>query len=814
MYTTPNSRRLLGGRRALCVCLAVALAAPAATALAGGAPLAVDFDKDALRARGLDPALADYFRVAARFDAGEHRVSVLVNGQKRGSMAARFDADGQLQLDPQLLGQIGLRIPEGCADAQDRSCDAFLADYPQTRIKLVPGRSAVELLVPEAALGERVRAAPVFERGGAAGLFNYNVGSFVSRTSRGSRRYDSATTELGFNAGGWIVRSRQSFSRSDTYSRLNMLDTFAQRNIGDMTRVLQLGELNVASPLFSGAPILGAQLLPEQALTTQGAAGAVVDGIASSEAQVEIRQGGALLYSTAVPPGPFSLSNFQLLNQNADLEVIVREDGGERRFVVPSTSFRRAARATPGTSIAAGRIRSLGFAQARSDEMLVTVASAWALPQLRSSVSAGVLATSNYRALAVGLDSDLPHGLVTSTHLTASQASDTDQRGLQVETLLSGPLSGALSFNLSAAHRTAGYRELLENTPGHSDDWALARFQNRVGAGLGWSYAPLGSFRGGFYRSVDFEGRAQERITASWSRQWGRASLTATLDYASGSAYRSGSDRSAYVTVSVPLGPVNTRSFLRKRDDRSTLGVAVDQRVNPQFNYRASVEHDLGRGDPTIAAGFNLVPRYTQLGMNVSHSRDRQSLSARLSGGMVLHGQGLTFSPRAVKDTFGIVKVGDAAGVRLRTPGGEVWSDFTGRAVIPSMPAFRPGRVEVVTRSLPRRADLDNGMRVVEVGRGAVSQVAFEINHSRRILAQLRDEHGAPLPAGTPLLAGDAYVTTVVANGAAYLARYDSSQPLVARLANDQRCVVQLNLAHSPDEDAFYEEAEGICRAQ
>lgn len=52
---------------------------------------AVHFDTDVLRARGINPALAQYFRDAPRFPPGVATVKLRVNGASRGTVRARFD---------------------------------------------------------------------------------------------------------------------------------------------------------------------------------------------------------------------------------------------------------------------------------------------------------------------------------------------------------------------------------------------------------------------------------------------------------------------------------------------------------------------------------------------------------------------------------------------------------------------------------------------------------------------------------------------------------------------------------------------------
>ena len=54
----------------------------------------VEFDAQVLRERGLDPALAEYFRQAPRFSQGTWLVALEVNGQPRGRVFVAFNEQG------------------------------------------------------------------------------------------------------------------------------------------------------------------------------------------------------------------------------------------------------------------------------------------------------------------------------------------------------------------------------------------------------------------------------------------------------------------------------------------------------------------------------------------------------------------------------------------------------------------------------------------------------------------------------------------------------------------------------------------------
>jgi outer membrane usher protein FimD/PapC len=63
----------------------------------------IQFDVQAMKARGVDPKLADMFAHAPRFMPGVTPVKLTINGAERGKVTARFDDNGQLCADPDFL---------------------------------------------------------------------------------------------------------------------------------------------------------------------------------------------------------------------------------------------------------------------------------------------------------------------------------------------------------------------------------------------------------------------------------------------------------------------------------------------------------------------------------------------------------------------------------------------------------------------------------------------------------------------------------------------------------------------------------------
>ena len=765
------------------------------------------FDAQTLQQRGIDPQLASLLLSAPRYAAGQHTVNLRVNGQRRGRLAVNFDQQGNLCFDRALLDAANLMPPgeiEGCYD--------FLARYPQTLVEPDPATLTVSLVVPTDALRPVQQDISGYETGGFAGLLNYDLSGFYNRFGDDASRFGSANTEVGFNAGDWIVRSRQVQTWQDGLSRSTHLEAYAQRTFASHQAVLQAGQINLYNPVLSGAQITGVQVLTEHALQEQGQ-GALIQGIANSPAQVEVRQNGALIHSTVVPAGPFTLTDVRRLNTRSDVEVTVKESvGGERRFTVPAAMLGLGLPA-PGYSVAAGRVRNVGDAKGE-DPWVVSGGWTGALhPQL--TLGTGVLAASQYRSVGASLGwlPWLDSQIQLSTQVSNSQAQD-KVSGVQTDLSWSQRLGEQWSISAANSWRSIGYRELEESTYARDDNNRDSRYRDQQSLNLGWSHPRLGAFSAGVSRSANFAGDSSSRALASWGTSIGAVSLSASAEWQMGG--RQQQDNAVYLNISVPLGESRRlRSWVRNSGGENRTGLGLTEQIDDQLSYRVSAEHDSSDHQVETTLGISALPRYSQLDLSYSRSdAERSSYQGGARGGVVLHGDGMTFSPYPVRDTFALVSVGDMSGIKLSTPSGPVWTDWQGQAVVPQVAAYGRSPVEVQTRSLPRNADINNGLAMISSGRGAVDRVEFGVGLTRRLLLTVSNDQGAPLPAGASVSSAEGEFITLVQDGSqVFLPNVLGQSTLWITTPQGSRCQLRYSLPEKADPSVYFETAPARCHA-
>ncbi|WP_238704613.1 fimbria/pilus outer membrane usher protein [Pseudomonas nabeulensis] len=798
--------------------------------VASALELGEGFDLAALTTYGIDPKVSDYFRSAARFREGTHAVGLRVNGNQLGLVDARFDAQGQLCFTAGFLEKAGLTQPKDLireVTATDQACYDFLGAFPATMVRLRPGVDEVALVVPTQSFREPQWEAGHFAQGGMAAMFNYDVLGFDSRSRSGASRFTSAYTEAGFNLGDWIVRSRQFYVSDNGDTRAEHLYAYAQRDIALLKSTFQVGQLSTNNPLFGGIQLSGVQFSPDgQSRVPAGNSNAVVEGLAQSQSRIEVRQSGVLIHTTVVPEGPFRLTGLPLLNGTSDLDVTVIDvRGGRRSFAVPAASFAGAAPAAPGYYFSLGKVRE-NTVEAGPTPVVAMGSGTWDLGR-GSSAGFGLLSTEDYWSAGGTLSSVFFQRVSVGARHNVSRDSRNSMSGARSSVTMSSPVFANVDVNLSATTQTQNYRELLEAGRTFRGNELDSRFKNQYTADVSWADPALGGFALGYTRSSQFDGHMTEHVFASWNKSFKHADVALIADsQVGGSRARRDTplagnrrdsvrddDLSLRLQVSVPLGvDRRVKSYISRRGGQSRAGAAFSERVNEYVNYEVGVERDLSAREQSISGQVDLMPRYTRVGLGVSRDPLGSSYTGQLQGGVVAHEGGLTFSPYAVGDTFGIVSVGDIGAAKVENPQGPVWTDFTGQAVIASLPAYTNSRVEVNTQSLPRRVDLKNGTQVLAAGRGSFNAVAFDVVTVRRVLLTASDQQGRPLPQGASVFGkDDRFLTSVVGEGMIFLNDVTESQHLRVSLPDASTCLLSLDAGTQTDNDKFYQTTSAVC---
>lgn len=766
----------------------------------------VEFDRETLRSLGMDPEMAGYFAHESRFMPGKRSVSLKVNGNAAGTVIATFDAAGELCIDKAFMEQAGIRPPdhdqEGCYDVK--------SEHPGIIVKLVPAQESVELVVPHDQLEKQGVNLGDFKAGGSAGLFNYTLLASRNSFEGGRSDYSQLMLDGGFNVSDWLFRSHQLMSRSDGKFNSQNSQNYLQHTLMNWKTTMKAGEVSLNNRLLEGSSIYGIELAPEDALLESQDV-VQVTGIANTaQARVEIRQQGILVYSTLVPAGPFTLTDVPLRNYTSDLNVTVQEtDGTQRNFVVPATLYSRNPGDPKGYYFSVGRVSD----NYDKKPWVTSVSGGWRIMPSHN-VGGGLLVTDGYQGIGLSLDSALLPKTLLSLKFNQSIDRSTARQGQKYQLAANTSLPMDISLSASVTKKSMNYRDFIQTIDDDTGD------QNKYeySFGFGWGNELLGTMNASVYETRTYGQSERSRFySVSWGKSFDKFSVSTSWQrQLTGESSARKSENSMFVNISVPLGRHSIHAWSRQKKGAERYGLTTMGQLTEDSMYSLGTERDAQQRDNSFSAGINTNLHYTQISANASTSGSRSnSYSGTLQGGVVAHDSGVTLSPLAVRETFAIAQLDKpVAGVRLDTPLGPTWTDFSGQAVIPAVNAWKNSRVEVNTETLPKNMDIGNGTRMLKQAKGSVGTAHFDVLTQRRVLLNVTMSDGKALPRGIAITDADGhYLTTSVDDGVVFLNDVEGKKTLIARL-EEGTCRLTLSLPEvtKANAESFYESANGVCK--
>lgn len=767
---------------------------------------------------------------------GTYRVDIYVNRKLSGRRDIRFlknPLSGLIEpcLSLEMLQSFGLdlsRLPSGEVSAQ--ACFDLPARVEFARVDYQPGALRLTISVPQAVMsrGARGYVSPeLWDQGETAGFINYNFNG--SRRRNKGLETDQYYVGLrnGLNVGAWRLRNESSLvGGSDRPWRYRSNRTFAQRDITALKSQLTLGETFTDSQVFDSVRFRGAALVSDDGMLSDSerAYAPVIRGIAETNATVEVRQNGFLLYSGTVSPGPFEIADIYPSGSNGDLSVsVIEADGRVRTFsqayaslpiMVPAGSLRY--------SLASGQVDNNDDQQA--SPAFASAALIYGLSE-RITGFAGLQLAEDYQAWNIGTGVNTGLGAV-SMDLTRS-TSKVDQQarsGQSLRVRYANTLDVTDTTLAVAGYRysTEQYRTLNQ----HVSDIGLQRL-----------VLPSGLARDRLELSITqiVPGQsASLSLTASEQRYWNLPGKTRQLYLSYNAAWRSlnyslsvernedfgrsgdaSTDNRIALSVTLPLGssPGSSRlSFNAVRDSRGEYNAQTGLNGQVPGDRDTFYSVQAGRDSTSGSFGAGKVSTSTAFGRfeaGYSQGQDYDAFSLSAAGSLVAHAGGVNLG-QALGETFALVQVPDVGGARLKSFS-NVETAGNGYAVLPYAQAYRTNWVSLDTRRLGADVDLENAITQIVPRRGAIPVVRFKANVGRRVQFELVRTDGSKVPLGASVEDEQGRALAVVDPGSQALVLSEQDAGSLWVRWSDQRCQATFSLPPR-DPSRAYERIRVICR--
>ncbi len=822
--------------------LAAAVLAALLPVGAMGAP-ALEFNADFLHGGGEGLDLSRFQNAGPL--PGIYSADIVVNdvvvGRHDVEVRADNDGDVRLCLDPALFALMSL--DEAKLDARRQgdegrdllplpehaTCEALERFIPSASMRLDGGEQRLDISIPQAFLRSN-RSGWVsqdrWDTGINAALINYSINH--SRSESGGRQssHTGATIDAGLNLGAWRFRHSGYFSQNGNGSRNYSANrSYAEREIRAWNAQLTVGEAATAGDLFDSVSYTGVNLRTDPRMLPEvfGSYAPVVRGVAQTNARVTIRQRGQVVFETTVAPGPFEIDDLRNTSGSGDLDVEVTEaDGRVESFVVPYASVPQLLRQ--------GQQRaSLTVGQLRNDSI---DSPAFVEATLRRGVGSaftafgGATVADGYNAIILGGALNTRIGAFSGdvTFSDTRLPSPIDGFGTRMQGQ-SYRLAYSRSFNTATSFTLAAYRYSTEGYLSFSD---AARLRHDLANGNSASNVsrqrsrldltvnqrlPKGSlYLNGSTADYWSENRRTTNFSLGYSGQLGRASYSIsarrTLE---SSLFSSGSQKQstgAYLSVSIPLGRAPASPRLSASTSSDSKGGSYRAGINGSFGEDTQGSYNLSYGQApgsrNVSANVGYAAPMANLSASWGRSDSSQQLGLSASGGLVVHGDGVTFSQR-LGDTVGLVHVPDGPGAGVGHHRG-VKTNKRGYAVVPYLSAYRMNEIAVDPAGLPMDVELKSGSVSAVPTAGAVVKAVIPTASGRSALIEALDNHGQPLPFGLDVYDESGQIVGVVGQGSRLWVRgINDSGHLQVRPSGSaaQSCTIAYDLT-SASSDQLY----------
>lgn len=669
---------------------------------------------------------------------------------------------------------------QGTNDSETEQC-ATLAAIPHAKETYQFYRQQLLLSIPQAALQPKITGlAPqaLWDDGIPALLMNYRINSVRSEDPGSGMPASTALyAQLtpGANLGPWRLRNLTTWQKkAHSPGKWQTPYTYLERGLYDQKSRLTLGDRYTPADTFDSVPFRGVMLGSDEAMVpyNQREFAPVVRGIARTQAHIEVKRSGYVIYRTTVAPGPFVLTDLPPASGSGELQVAVLESNGQQQnFVIPSATPAIALReGYVKYNLMAGRYRPSESATRNSN--LVQASMMYGLPKGITAYG-GLQRAEHYRALSLGVGISLNalgalslDGIREQGKKRGEKSSQGQRWRVRYSKNVTATNTGlTLSGNRYASSGFSGLSGVL-NSYQAGEYSAPNNYQqkSRTTLTLSQSLGVLGSVS----------------LTGARERYWRRQATQNEFMISWGTSFRDISWSLNWAQYQKLINRSSTQRAKRKtnREMSFWLNMPLERWVGNQTRATYQVlsggsretQHETGlsgdsfahrlswdvRKQVTPSASFtgnnssllNLGWRgsYGELQGSYSQSPSSRQINTGIAGGLLLHRHGVTLG-QPLGQTMVLVEAPGAPGVSAGDLPG-VKTDFRGYTTLDFVTPYKANVVTLDPATLPADVDVPHTDTRVIPTAGAVISAKFAPRTGARAVITLIQTNNQPVPFG------------------------------------------------------------------
>ncbi|PYZ77455.1 fimbrial biogenesis outer membrane usher protein [Citrobacter koseri] len=736
------------------------------------------FSPDFIETRGNIPRDIDIsrFNEADGQVPGVYHVDVYVNGNYLASQDISF-IDSKSGLIPVLtradLVQWGVKRnaqPEWMHMADTANVEHLSKLLPGSQLIFQFDGMRLDLSVPQEYLQRDPRGSVSPERwdDGLNMLFlNYNFSGANTHGSGKSSNDSYLNLRSGINVGPWRLRHYATYNNNDGAGHWNTLGTSLERDIKALKSQFSIGDGYTQAGVFDSVNFRGAQLYSDDSMMPESVRGfaPVVRGIAQTNAQVTIRQGGNVIWQSYVPPGPFAIDDLYPTTASGDLEVAVREaDGSVHQFIQPFSAVPVMQREGQFKyALAAGKYRAANSKDKEPEFLQGTLS--YGLPW-DSTIYGGTLASADYWAGTLGIGKGFGEfgSLSFDATFARTQMPGKTEEGVSLRAQYAKDFaSTGTSFSLMGyRYSSSGFRDFQEangdvntfrmgsDTIREGNSWRYERNKrSKAQVTLNQRLGDWGNINLSAWQQDYWGGDTERSVNVGYNTSINNINYGLNYSYSRG-PWHNENDHIVSLTMQIPLSRFLPDSWMtvsgnsnKKGDTTSQVGLSGSALEDKNLSWNVQQGYNSKGSDAMGSASVNYKGRHGEYQLGYNYSRDNRQMSVGAMGGIVVHPYGVS-ATQPLGETMALVKADNAADVKVANNSG-IYTDSRGFAVVPYVTPYRQNSLSLDTASLNPHTDVLNDTYTVVPTKGALALADYPTATGYKVMLQFT---GKEIPFG------------------------------------------------------------------
>lgn len=756
------------------------------------------FDSGFLSKDSLGQIDLDRFKYNNPILPGDYNVDIYVNGMWKRRQTITFKAENNKSnaktcFTASKLSEFGVKqdvLKQKILDSTNELClpmeewitDAY-SEFDSSSLRL-------DISIPQIALQQSAQGyvdPSQWTHGVNAGFLSYDINTYKSF----SKQYTSSTNTFGsiiagVNINGWQLRHSGQWQLDDqNKASYGVIDTYLQRDFPKYNARLKLGDSSTNGEIFDSFGYRGIDFSTQDNMLPNSMLGYAprIRGFAKSNAKVEIRQNGQIIYQTTVAAGNFEVNDLNPTGFGGDLEVAVIEaDGTIQSFSVPYSSVIQMLR--PGMSRYSF---TLGQFREKDIDLTPLIFQGKYQRGINNYLTGygGVQLSKDYIAASGGLAIATPIGAIAFDviHAQAKLHDKETLTGQSYKASYSKLFQPTSTYFSLAAYRysTENYyslRETISNNDlfekGFNNSYQgkqRSEFLISLNQALPkkWgNFSLSGSWRDYWNKK---ESRRQYQI--GYSNNYGSLnySLSAIRHQIDNSLTGTTSNDTEYtLAFSFPLSSKRNAIRVNSITTKNSTNLGLSASPTDRFSYGASVTSQFGE-DTSANINGQYITDFATVNGSYSYAKDLQSISASIRGNIIAHSQGINFGSEQGQ-TMVIVRAPNAVGASVNLASGAKINKF-GYAVIPYATPYRLNEVSLDPNGMSTDVELLETVQYIAPYEGSISLIDFKTKSGKAIYIQATTVKGENLPFAAEIFNSNNENIGMVAQGSTAFIRTD-----------------------------------------